>query len=145
MAAREVISEAAVVVQSRESNYRVPLHRIAEWREGGPTVYRYWSSPYWPSYFKLTTQAYRLIPNVVLRTRPCEHVCLALALRTCTIHNQQHHLSARNPKLKLTPDAIMRVICLSRLPSLCAGSATCGQCTACTSGGGTKVAQSSQC
>lgn len=38
--AREVLQEAAVVVQRRESHYRVSWQRVAGWREN-PTVYRY--------------------------------------------------------------------------------------------------------
>jgi hypothetical protein len=41
VSSRAVIDQAAAVVESRESKYRVPLHRIATWRDSGPTVYRY--------------------------------------------------------------------------------------------------------
>jgi hypothetical protein len=38
---RSIIQEAEEVVHRRESRYRVPLPRVALWRETGPTVYRY--------------------------------------------------------------------------------------------------------
>ncbi|CAM9216828.1 unnamed protein product [Chrysoparadoxa australica] len=38
---RDILGEAASIVRSRESNYRVPVSRIATWHDGGPTAYRY--------------------------------------------------------------------------------------------------------
>ena len=44
--ARNIITEAAAIVSRRELNYRVPMERIASWREN-PTTYRFgylWSA-----------------------------------------------------------------------------------------------------
>jgi hypothetical protein len=114
-----VIDQAAAVVESRESNYRVPLHRIATWRDSGPTVYRYVLSVYNASYS--------------IKIHKCE-VCVESSnsnTAMCTLSSPT-----------LTHTHVMLHTALHSL-QLHSGLAMCGLCTVCTTGGETRAEQSS--